>query len=122
MVPSQDGAISPYARPALRRYSVALVLAAVAAAGVAACVWLLSLPFFLLFVAAIFAAQAYGGIGPGILSASVALGLSLYAFLPPHLSWATEGSPWRLVGLYYAAVLVIYLTSNRARSNLRHRA
>ena len=85
MVPSQDGAISPYSRPVLRRYSVALVLTAVSAAGVAAFVWFLSFPLFLLFVPAIFAAQLYGGIGPGIVSASVALGLSLYAFLPPHL-------------------------------------
>ncbi len=106
MLPSQERGISPWACPALRRHSMALVLTAVAGAGVAACVWFLSHPFFLVFVAAIFAARAYGGIGPGIVSATVALGLSLYAFLPPHFSWATEGSPWRLVGFYYAAVLV----------------
>ena len=118
---SQKREFSPYALSALRRYCVALLCTAVAAAGVAACVWWFSLSTFLFFVVAIAAAQAYGGMGSGIVSASVALGLSLYAFLPPHLSWETERSPWPLAGIYYLAVLVCYLITNRARWNIGHR-
>ena len=92
---------------------MALLFTVVAAAGVAACVEFLALPAFLLYIAAIGAAQAYGGIGPGMVSASAALGLSLWAFLPPHDGWATEGSPWWFVVCYYGAVLVGYLVSNR---------
>lgn len=110
---------TPSGRPASRRYAVAVALVLIAASLVALPAWLASFPLFIFFIAAIAGAQAYGGLGPGLLATVMALGMSIYLFLPPFISWTTEPESKRL-WLYYGLALVFsYLYSRWTRYRLR---
>lgn len=75
----------------------------------ATCMHAFGLPAFAVFVGAVAASYAYGGFGPACAALGLSSVLSIYVFLPPHLSWTTLVSPWRLPLTYAAAMVVVAL-------------
>lgn len=67
------------------------------------------LPLFGAFAGAVFAAYRLGGLGPACAAVAGSSLVSIYAFLPPYLTWSTDVSPWRLPLVYAAALVVAML-------------
>lgn len=70
------------------------------------------LPLFGAFAGAVFAAYRLGGLGPACTALAGSSLVSVYAFLPPYLTWSTDASPWRLP-LVYGVALVMAMLARR---------
>lgn len=78
---------------------------AIAGAGLAT----IGLPLFGAFAGAVFAAYRVVGAGPACVAVVTSSAVSVYALLPPYMSWCTEASPWHLPLVYAAALVVAML-------------
>ncbi|MCB9595013.1 MAG: DUF4118 domain-containing protein [Sandaracinaceae bacterium] len=104
-------------------YAAAVAFVGIAAVLMAFVLSLSGLSVFTLFGAAVMAAHLRGGIGPALLALALATLGSVYAFVPPHMTWETESSPWRLPLFYTAAILFAELLRRHGWSGeaRRHR-
>ncbi len=110
---------TPSGRPVLRRYVVAVIFVLAAAALIVLPAWLASLPLLMLFIAAIAVAQAYGGLGPGLLATVMGLIMGVYLFVPPFFTWSTKQNSKSLRFFYAFALVFGWLYSQRTRYRLR---
>jgi K+-sensing histidine kinase KdpD len=65
---------------------------------------LISLPAFVIYIAAISVSTSYGGVSTGIVAAALALFASTFLFIPPYFSLANERSVLPLLVFYCSAV------------------
>jgi K+-sensing histidine kinase KdpD len=80
---------------------------------------LMSLPAFIIYIAAISVSTSYGGVRAGIVAAALALFASTFLFIPPHFSLASEQSVLLLLVFYCGAVVlnvIMILTFSRLRT------
>lgn len=97
---------SLFRRPWWFRYSIAFLTVALATGGVGGLIASFELPAFLLYVIAVALSAMYGGIGPGLAAAALALLASYYLFLPPYFSFTSEQTWLPLLASYVAAVVL----------------
>lgn len=110
-----DGSVDAMRRPPRSRvtyYGAALLMVGGAAAIVIAGLATVGLPLFGAFAGAVFAAYRLAGTGPAAVAVAMSSLVSVYAFLPPYLTWSTHTSPWHLP-LVYAAALVAAMLARR---------
>jgi K+-sensing histidine kinase KdpD len=66
----------------------------------------ISLPVFIIYIAAISVSTSYGGISAGVVAAALAFFASTFLFIPPHFSLANEQSVVPLLAFYGSAVVL----------------
>jgi K+-sensing histidine kinase KdpD len=89
-----------------RPYRFACLAVAVATGCVGLLMWLMSLPVFVIYIAAISVSTSYGGVSAGTLAAALAFFASLFLFIPPYFSLASEQSVLSLLVFYCGTVVL----------------
>jgi K+-sensing histidine kinase KdpD len=89
-----------------RQCRFAVLAVAVATGCVGVLMLLISLPAFVIYLAAISVSTSYGGVSAGIVAAALAFFTSTFLFIPPYFSLANEKSVLPLLVFYCSAVVL----------------
>jgi len=89
-----------------RQCSFAVLAVAVATGCVGLLMLLISLPAFVIYLAAISVSTSYSGVRAGIVAAALAFFASTFLFIPPYFSLTNEQSVLPLMVFYCSAVVL----------------
>jgi hypothetical protein len=79
---------------------------------------LISLPAFIIYIAAISASTNYGGVSSGFMAAALSFLSSIFLFVPPYFSLNNEQSVLSLL-LFYIITVVLSIITNLILKTIR---
>ena len=94
-----------------RQYRFAFLTVAVATGCVGLLMLLISLPAFVIYIAAIAVSTSYGGVRTGLVAVAVAFFVSTFLFIPPYFSLTNEQAVLPLLVFYCSAVVLSRLAT-----------